>query len=111
MTDPRWTYLLHLGWALPVLGFQLACVRARYGPEAWRILRRVAPPVLGVTAWLIVADGIAIRAGIWRFGEATRLGIAIGGVPVEEMLFFLLSDALVALGVVLLEGVGRRTVT
>jgi lycopene cyclase domain-containing protein len=104
----RWTYCLHLGWALPVLALQLGCLRLRYGRAAWRLLRRIVPPVLAVTAWLVAADGIAIRAGIWRFGEATRLGIDLVGIPLEEVLFFYLSNTLVAVGLLLLDGFGRR---
>ena len=48
-----------------------------------------------------VADHLAISAGIWSFGEGRHLGVYLGAVPVEEVLFFVLTSLLVSLGVAL----------
>jgi len=74
------------------------------------VLSATLPPVLAVTAWLVAADHLAISAGIWRFGEGKHLGLRVGAVPVEEIAFFLTTNALVACGTVLLDGLARGRV-
>jgi lycopene cyclase domain-containing protein len=49
--------------------------------------------------WLVLADEFAISGGVWAFGEKKHLGLFFGHVPVEEALFFLLTNLLVACGV------------
>jgi len=107
--DGPWAYLVHLlGWAGPVLLGQLVLLVRRYRGETPRVLRATLPPALVVTVWLSVADHLAIREGIWHFGEGKHLGWRIGAVPVEEVLFFLVTNLLVVFGVALLDGVGQR---
>lgn len=109
MTDGRWAYLSHLlVWAGPVLLVQCAVLVRRYGRETPRVLRAIVPPALAVTAWLAAADHLAIAEGIWRFGEGQHLGVRIGLVPVEEVVFFLVTNLLVVLGLALLDGAGAR---
>ena len=104
----RWAYLLHLlGWTLPLLLGQLLVLWHRYGAETPRVLRAVLPPALVVTVWLSVADHLAIREGIWRFGDGLHLGWRVGVVPVEEVLFFLVTNLLVVFGLALLDGLGQ----
>jgi lycopene cyclase domain-containing protein len=106
----RWSYLWHLGtWAGPILALQVAMIAWTSSRPASAILRVAAVPIFTVTAWLVAADHVAISAGIWRFGEGTTLGVRLGTVPVEEVLFFLTTNALVAGGTILLDGLaGRR---
>ena len=94
-------YLLHLGWALPVLAIQLLLLARRYRGHTRALLRAVLPPALGITAWLVLADHLAISAGVWEFGAGKTLGIRIGAVPVEEALFFLLTNLLIVFGLAL----------
>ncbi len=102
MTADRFNYLWHLlGWALPVLLIQLGLLAFVHRGQLRRVLRAVLPPVFAVTAWLVAADHLAIRAGIWRFDRKQLLGIHLGAVPLEEALFFLLTNLLVGLGLVL----------
>lgn len=109
MTMGRWGYLAHLlGWTAPLLAGQLWLLHHRYGDDTGRVLRAILPPVLVVSAWLATADHVAIREGIWRFGEGRHLGVTVGVVPVEEIVFFLVTNLLVAFGVALMEGFGRR---
>jgi lycopene cyclase domain-containing protein len=99
----RWTYLVHLlAWGSPVLLAQLLLLVRRYRADTPRVLRAVVPPALAVTVWLAAADHLAIGAGIWRFGSASNLGIRVGAVPIEEILFFLITNLLVAFGLALL---------
>jgi lycopene cyclase domain-containing protein len=108
MMDGPWAYLVHLlGWTLPVLAGQLWLLHRRYGAETGRVLRAILPPALVVTVWLSVADHLAIREGIWRFGDGLHLGWRIGVVPVEEVLFFLVTNLLVVVGLALLDGLGQ----
>ena len=106
----RWSYLWHLGtWALPILALQVAMIAWTSRGPMGAVLRIAAVPVVAVTAWLVAADHLAISAGIWHFGEGKTLGVRLGTVPVEEVLFFLTTNALVAGGTILLDGLtGRR---
>ena len=99
----RWkpgTYLgLELGWALLPIMLQLGFggdILRRYG-------RLVLMSILGMTAYLSVADSFAIGSGTWTISPGQSLNIMIGGVlPLEEVVFFLLTNTLITFGVVLL---------
>jgi len=110
--EGRTAYLFHLlGWGLPVLFAQLVGLGFFYRRRAFAVLRAVLPPALFVTAWLTAADHLAISAGVWRFGEGKNLGIRLGAVPLEEALFFLITNLLVAFGLALFSarfGAARR---
>lgn len=103
--DTRWAYLVHLlGWGLPVVALQLALLFRHYRARTPRVLGAVLPPALVGGAWLSAADHLAIQSGVWRFGEGRHLGVYVGAVPLEEVLFFFLTSVLVALGLALLTG-------
>jgi len=102
MMQGPYAYLIHLlGWTLPVLLGQFALVVWRHRADTFRILRAILPPVIVIAVYLTTADHFAISAGIWRFPEGKHLGIYLGSVPLEELVFFLVTNLLVALGVVL----------
>lgn len=98
----RWqpgTYLaLELGWALPPIILQLA-----FGADIlWRHRRLVLLALLPPTLFLAAADAVAIGAGTWTIDPAQSLGIYLGGVlPLEEFVFFLLTNTLIVFGVTL----------
>lgn len=99
----HWLYLgLIVAWACPVL----AGMWWLGGHLIWARRRLVALAVVPVTVYLWVADRIAIGLGIWDITDATRTGWEIAGLPVEEALFFLVTNLLVAQGLVMLERVG-----
>lgn len=92
---PPWTYAALIGlWGLPPLMVQIAFggdMLRSWGPTwllAW------LPPGL----YLSAADALAIRWGIWRIAPDQSTGWTIAGLPVEEMLFFLLTSLLLANG-------------
>jgi putative membrane protein len=92
---PRGTYLgLITAWALPVLALQWG-----FGGDLlirrWRL---VAVAVALPTGWLWVADRIAIGQGIWWISESLTTGLRPLGLPVEEALFFLVTNLLVVFG-------------
>lgn len=109
--DERLSYLWHLGvWATPVLAVQVAALWWTSPWAAGAVSRATVLPVVAVTSWLVAADHVAISAGVWRFGPEKIVGLRLGAVPIEEVLFFLITNTLVALGTILLDGLARRTI-
>jgi lycopene cyclase domain-containing protein len=93
------TYLgLELIWALPPIMLQLA-----FGADIlWRHRRIVLPVILITTLYLSYADSLAISSGTWTIDPEQSLQIYLGGVlPIEEFVFFLLTNVLVTFGVTL----------
>lgn len=98
----RYAYLEHLLlWTLPVIAGQAFLLWRIYRGRLRALVWAVLPPVLVVSAWLTAADHWAISAGVWRFGEGLHLGIYLGAVPLEEALFFVLTNVLVVQGLAL----------
>lgn len=100
--DDNWrpyTYLaLELSWALIPVMIQMA-----FGADIlWRHRRVVLTTILIGTAYLSFADALAIGSGTWTIDPAQSLQIYLGGIlPVEELIFFLLTNILIVLGVTL----------
>jgi lycopene beta-cyclase len=94
----RSTYLIfELSWALPVILLQWAV--------GWKTLRSrvraLALAVLLATVYLSCTDGIAISQGIWTLHASRITGIRVANVPVEEIIFFLLTNLMVVQSVLL----------
>lgn len=95
----EWTYItLELAWALPPIALQVA-----FGGDILnRYVRLVLLSILPLTLYLSAMDAIAINAGTWTINPGKSLDLLIGGVlPLEEFLFFLLTNTLVTLGIIL----------
>ncbi len=93
------TYLgLELIWALPPILLQLA-----FGADLlWRYRRHVFLTIATSTLYLAFADTIAIGAGTWTIDPAQSLPIYLGGIlPVEEFVFFMVTNVLLVFGVTL----------
>jgi lycopene cyclase domain-containing protein len=94
----KWNYFLHLMlWATPCLALQWV-----FG---WRIFRAnlravFAPAMIGGT-FFSVCDSFAVRSGIWIFDANQILGVHIGPLPIEEVLFFYITSLLVSQSLVL----------
>ena len=86
-----------LAWAAPVLALQWAVG----APQLWARRRLVALGTLVPTAYLCVADRIAIEYGIWVLAERYTTGLTVAGLPVEEATFFLVTNLFVVQGLVL----------
>jgi len=93
------TYLtLILSWALlPVL------IQTTFGGDIllanWRLLlTAIVPPTLYL--WLV--DAIAIAGGTWTIDPAQTTGIKAGPLPLEEMVFFLMTNLIIVFGVTLM---------
>lgn len=99
MPDLQSTYYLRaiFLWFLPPLALQLLAGGDRLA-RRWR-------PLVGVwfatTVFLCLVDGLAMRKAVWSITDATSIGIDIGNVPVEEIAFFAITNALVIAGTVL----------
>lgn len=61
------------------------------------------------TAYLSCTDAVAIASGIWTLHGDRIIGLKFGNVPIEESLFFLLTNAMVVQSVILADGWRRET--
>ena len=89
---------LELAWALPAIGFQLAI-----GADVlWHYRRLVVPLIVTATLYLSGMDALAIHSGTWTINPELSLRILVGGVlPVEEAVFFVLTNTLLVFGLML----------
>lgn len=103
----RFLYLgLILSWAaFPLIGMTWVGMQAMW-PERHRVIVSIAVS----TVYLWVADRIAIDAGIWFIARTTRTGLEPLGLPLEEAVFFFVTNVLCAQGLAMLVG-GARTST
>ncbi len=93
------TYLaLELVWALPPIMLQLG-----FGADIlWQHRRIVLLSIVPLTLYLSAADALAINWGTWTIDPAQSLNIFLGGIlPIEEFIFFLLTNTLITFGVLL----------
>lgn len=92
------TYLgLIFVWAGPVLAFQWIYG----GHDLWRLNRLWALGWIVPSLYLWVADRIAISQGIWFFSEYKTSGLHLFGLPLEEALFFVVTNLMVVQGLLL----------
>ncbi|MFX0185266.1 MAG: lycopene cyclase domain-containing protein [Candidatus Hodarchaeota archaeon] len=93
------TYLnLILLWGLPPIMIQLI-----FGADIlWSSRRDLVLTITLSTIYLAIADAIAISEGIWTISSATSTGILLAGIlPVEEFIFFLITNILITFGLAL----------
>jgi lycopene cyclase domain-containing protein len=93
------TYLaLILVWALLPIMLQVGFG----GDILWQHRRVLVLGLLPITFFLAAADTLAIADGIWTIDPAQSLNWLIGGIlPLEEFLFFLITNILVLFGMTL----------
>jgi lycopene cyclase domain-containing protein len=101
----RLTYAgLILVWAAPVLAAQWYFA-ARAIARHWRSALS-ATAIASLYLW--VADRIAIGLGVWTIAPEWSTGVMLVGLPIEEALFFLLTNLLVVQGLLwMLDGAQR----
>lgn len=94
------TYLgLEFAWALPAVILQMAFG----GDILWRYRGLILWTIVPLTLYLSLADAFAIQAGVWTINPTQSMNFQLGGIlPVEEFVFFLLTNCLVAFGFVLI---------
>ena len=93
------TYLtLIVSWALvPIL------IQTVFGADIllanWKLLVAIIlPPTLYL--WLI--DSLAITAGTWTIDPVQTTGLMVGALPIEEMIFFFITNVIIGFGVTLM---------
>jgi lycopene cyclase domain-containing protein len=94
-----YTYLtLILSWALlPVL------IQVAFGGDVlFRDWRRLMVGVLPPTLYLWLADAIAIRSGTWTISPQQTTGMMLANLPLEEMVFFFMTNLLIVNGLILI---------
>lgn len=95
---PRGYYLgAILAWACPLFALQWG-VGGGYLARTWRAW---LPAVLVPTLYFAAADRVAIALGVWTIAPASSTGLLVLGLPVEEGLFFLVTNLLVVWGITL----------
>lgn len=101
-TSPFWkhgTYLaLELSWALIPILIQLVV-----GADIlWRHRYTVFTTIGTTWIYLSIADAIAIQSGTWTINPEQSIPLLIGGIlPIEEAIFFLLTNVLIVFGLTL----------
>jgi lycopene cyclase domain-containing protein len=101
----RWapgTYLaLEIIWLAAPIVPQLAVGTT----NLWAQRRLVLPALLVPMLYLSAADAVAIGAGVWTINPTQTTGIRLAGVlPIEEFVFFGLTNTLIVFGMVLFMG-------
>jgi lycopene beta-cyclase len=83
-----------LVWVLPAIMLQLS-----FGADIlWHYRELVTLAILPVFLYISAADSLAISSGTWTIDPAQSTGIFIGGLPVEEAVFFLSTVTVIAFG-------------
>ena len=95
----RETYLIfELVWAAPVIAIQWIA-----GPRCLWASRRLLLLAIGAaTLYLSLADAFALNCGIWSISPGRVVALGIGPLPIEEVIFFGLTNCMVVQSIVLL---------
>jgi lycopene cyclase domain-containing protein len=89
---------LLLAWFLPPITLQLA-----FGADIlWHYRRIVLIGLFVPLVYLCVVDAVAIGSGTWTINPDNTVGLYLGVMPLEELIFFLLTSVLIASGMVLM---------
>jgi len=94
------TYLsIILFWALPAIMPQLL-----FGADIlWHHRKLLLWTILPVGLYLSMSDIIALRATTWSISTAQTIGVRFFGIlPLEEVLFFLITNGLIGFGMTLM---------
>ena len=96
---PSLTYLtLILSWAL----FPVLIQFAVGGDVLFWNWRKLAIGVLPPTLYLWLADAIAIQSGTWTISPQQTTGVLLINLPIEEMVFFFMTNLLIVNGMILI---------
>ncbi len=103
-TDSGFYLGLILAWTAPVLALQLFVGRSMFWTHRHALLWAVSVPTL----YLWVCDRLAIGLGIWHISDRFTTGIALVGLPIEEAVFFLVTNLMVVQGLLLFRSAARK---
>jgi lycopene cyclase domain-containing protein len=92
---------LYLGstlfWFCLPLALQLGYGADRLSRFGWSLCWGFLPP----TILLVMVDALAIKAGTWSFPHDGMVGLYFGPLPLEELVFFAVTNLLVVTGLAL----------
>lgn len=100
------TYLaLLMVWALPPVMIQTA-----FGADIlWQNRRYVLLSVVPMTLYLAAADKLAITSGTWTINPEQSLNLLLlGRLPIEEFIFFFMTNLLIGVGITLAASVTSK---
>ncbi|HSF81395.1 MAG TPA: lycopene cyclase domain-containing protein [Anaerolineales bacterium] len=90
------TYLcLILAWALVPVFVQMAFGGDILFARGGRLALTILPPTL----YLWAVDAFAIQSGTWTIDPGQTTGFKLGVLPIEEMLFFFMTNLIIGFGV------------
>jgi lycopene cyclase domain-containing protein len=98
--EARWTYIaITLFWALPPISIQLL-----FGADIlWHYRKLIAWAILVPGTYLSLMDMVALKETTWSISTSQATGILFFGIlPLEEVVFFFITNILIAFGVTLL---------
>lgn len=98
--DTKWTYLsIILFWALPPIGIQML-----FGADIlWHYRKLVFWGIFVPGAYLSLMDIVALRDTTWSISPNQTTGILFFGIlPLEEVVFFFITNVLIVFGMTLL---------
>jgi lycopene beta-cyclase len=100
------TYLaLLMVWGLPPLMLQTGFA----ADILWENRRFILLTVIPMTLYLALADKLAISSGTWTINPAQSLNLFVfGKLPIEEFIFFFMTNVLVAVGIALLSSTASK---
>ncbi|HLO15153.1 MAG TPA: lycopene cyclase domain-containing protein [Anaerolineales bacterium] len=96
----KWTYLsIILFWALPAI-----IVQFLFGADIlWHYRKLVVPVILVPAIYLSLIDMVALKDTTWSISPLQTTGILFFGIlPLEEVVFFFITNILITLGMTLL---------
>ena len=95
---PGTYYGLIILWALPPIMLQFFFG----GDILWREKKIVGLTIFTATLYLSITDSLAIGSGTWTIDPMQSLNIFLGGIlPLEELIFFLVTNCLIVFGMTL----------
>jgi lycopene cyclase domain-containing protein len=98
--DPKWTYLaITLFWALPPVILQLL-----FGADIlWHFRKLLFWAIVVPGTYLSLLDIVALQETTWAISPSQTTGIMLFGIlPLEEIVFFFITNILIAFGMTLL---------
>ncbi len=91
-------------WAVPVIVVQWLVARR----ELWRWRRLLAAVIALSTLYLSACDAFALESGIWRVDSSRVVGLYFRHLPLEEFVFYWVTNIMAAQAFVMLTGFLRE---
>ncbi len=94
----NWNYLFHLfSWS----GFFILIQFIWGRKKLIKYIPTIIVPALIMTVYFSIADSISIGNGIWDFDKSQTIGLKVFNVPLEEILFFLMTNLMITVAMIL----------